>query len=595
MVELDTCKKKLGACCGGAVALTSLIVFCACMANYVHLHPDDQVLLRRASGKYVVNGPWSGQLNVFHGKTWRKATLLNPLQYAIIQDTMTAVMRREMGPKLLFLGPYEEVKAVHQKLVLERHEYIRLVDSRNGEERVEPGPGTIVPEVTETHTGVQEAIFINVGTAVVVRNRNTGVQSLVAKCSHSSGVWMPEPLEEVIDIRELIHVLPHEAMIVRDVDGQTTVYSGREKPSASSGQCATFDSSGVGGTSFFLPPYSKIVRMKWSVFPDPNEEEREWSTTPPPPAPPLGQASTGNSRRLNKKRRRITREEVFVHNRGEQRRRLESIYVDQLSTSASAGLRRTVTAIDLRSTKSFYSYEVRTNDNVRLLLQGTIFWQIKDIRQMLTMTSDPEGDVWSKSRSTLISAISDVTLGTFMSSFNDIVLTAFDASKNSTFWKDRGITLISIELNNYKPVDQYTADTLQSIIRQTVQRINDLQKQRSKNDVDKEKLVADIGLEKNMTVLIEQQALNTRIVAETAGATEGGKSARAVGSFMDGLNGTLSNSSERLALFRQHKLLVSAQTDATHLTGGNASLYMAPKDVELRLQMPSMFAHSREL
>merc|ERR1719162_2507096 len=107
------------------------------MASYVHLGPDDQILLKKSTGKYVVNGPYSGQLNPFHKKEWRKAELLDALEYAELQDTQTAIMRVAKGPQLLFLGAYDELKAKKPKVVLQKDEWIRLVDRNTGKERVE--------------------------------------------------------------------------------------------------------------------------------------------------------------------------------------------------------------------------------------------------------------------------------------------------------------------------------------------------------------------------------------------------------------------------------------------------------------------------
>merc|ERR1719203_674077 len=77
-------------------------------------------------------------------------------------------------------------------------------------------------------------------------------------------------MQEIIEIRRLIHVLPHEALIVRDLNGTMTVYSSHtsrkedEEHNKTQG-CYTNGADGV-GTAFFLPPYSKIVRMSWSAF-----------------------------------------------------------------------------------------------------------------------------------------------------------------------------------------------------------------------------------------------------------------------------------------------------------------------------------------
>merc|ERR1712193_333230 len=96
-------------------------------------------------------------------------------------------------------------------------------------------------------------------------------------------------------------------------------------------------------------------------------------------------------------------------------------FVTQASGITRGGPKVPVVKIDLRARKAYYEYEVRTSDNVKLRLSGSIFWQIVDVRKMINATSDPEGDMYHRARSTLIGAVSNVTLSTFMNGFNDIV------------------------------------------------------------------------------------------------------------------------------------------------------------------------------
>merc|ERR1719230_1386640 len=96
-----------------------------------------------------------------------------------------------------------------------------------------------------------------------------------------------------------------------------------------------------------------------------------------------------------------------------------------------------VRRIDGRSRKAFYQYEVRTNDNVNLRLQGTIFWRGVDVPKLLNVTADPAGDVWYRARSALISAVSRVPLSVFMTSFNNLVLEAFDGLRVDDFFTQR--------------------------------------------------------------------------------------------------------------------------------------------------------------
>merc|ERR1719450_219322 len=80
-----------------------------------------------------------------------------------------------------------------------------------------------------------------------------------------------------------------------------------------------------------------------------------------------------------------------------------------------------VTKIALRARYTSFEYRVRTLDNVELVLQGTIFWQVTHVPTMISATGDPVGDVFYHARSALIQAVSAVKLTTFMTSFNALV------------------------------------------------------------------------------------------------------------------------------------------------------------------------------
>jgi len=590
-IEVFWTDRRQKQCLGGfaCAGVLSAIVFGVAMSAYVQLGPDDQVLIKTSQGKRVVNGPGAGQLNPFQPYEWRKAVLLDALQYAVVQDQLTAIVRNEVGPKLLFLGPNDAIVKTEQKVVLQKDQYIRYVDRMTGVERVERGPGTIVPAPTEvTENGVENVVALTFGTAVEVRNKMTGVRKLVTSCDLPEGVYAPDANEEIAEIRSLIHVLPHEAMIVRDVAGKMTVYNGRE-PDKNQGECGSSDSgSGVGGTAFFLKPYSKIVRMSWSTYPNPaavateTAEEPGVQTAEGSGAQAGVQTAEGSGVQPETASKKVPLNDAV--------RRLQEVvesgdYVDQES-AMNSGPKRKVGSIDLRTQKSFFKYEVRTSDNVKLEVEGTIFWQVADVGKMIVMTADPEGDVWARSRSRLIAAVSNATLADFMVKSNVIVESAFDSQVTDTFFSDRGIRLLSMEMTKYSPVDKHTQDTLQEIIRQTVKRINDLQKQRSENDVTMEMLSADIRLEENRTILIQTMANNSRMLAETAGATAGGKAAHSAGAFFDGLTSSMPNATERMLLFKSQRMMQSSKTDTEQLATGSAHLYLAPKEMDLRLQVP---------
>merc|ERR1711977_511930 len=103
------------------------------------------------------------------------------------------------------------------------------------------------------------------------------------------------------------------------------------------------------------------------------------------------------------------------------------------SSGSTAKDTMSVTKIDLRSQYMTFNYEVRTSDNVRLRLEGTVFWRVTDVSKMIHATADPVGDVWHHTRSTLIQAVSQVTLEKFMEGFNTIVMNAFNAEVADRF------------------------------------------------------------------------------------------------------------------------------------------------------------------
>jgi len=249
-------------------------------------------------------------------------------------------------------------------------------------------------------------------------------------------------------------------------------------------------------------------------------------------------------------------------------------YVDQVSSSLYEGRKRQLARIDLRLQKSFYQFQVRTNDNVRLMLEGCIIWQIFDVGRMLVATADPEGDVMSRARSMLVAATGNETFGTFTNRYGDIIRQAVSSNSDNRFFDDRGVALESIELTKFEPLDNHTQYILQRIIRQTTERWIQLERQLSDNEVRREKLAADITLEGIRTELIETRALNTRLEAEKAGATEGSGLANVVRGYLDALRGTFSTVASKLAMLRFYWAQEAAKRDVFNIYNGNATAFL---------------------
>lgn len=407
---------------------------------------------------------------------------------------------------MLKVGAYEELLRIENKVVLQKNQYIRLVDRLTGEERVVPGVRTLVPRPSEeSGRGVEDSVMLDTDTAVLVLNKTEGRQSLIT----TTGVFTPGEYEEIVEIRKKQRCLPHEALVVRDGVGQLTVYTGTSANPA-----------------FFLPPYSMVVQMTWSSYSEPSAD--------------------GGA-------------------------------LEQLPRKVS------VTKIDMRVRKMFFAYEVRTSDNVKLRLQGTIFWRILDVVMLIGMTSDPVGDVWYHSRSALIQQVSMTNLSHFMMNQSEVLQSAFANQAADQFYAERGVELKSMELTAFDCVDPRTQAVMQEIIQEKTNRINRLTAQEGENNVAAARMMADIALERQRTAFIESRANNSRLEAEMFGNAEGTRIVQRAVTFLAGLNESLPNTSQRIDLYKLQESMASRNVDTHNLASGKGTLFMTAEDLNLNL------------
>jgi regulator of protease activity HflC (stomatin/prohibitin superfamily) len=445
----------------------------------------------------------------------KQAVSLKKNEFVRLTDSATGEMRIERGEKLVFPRPMEAMDKKMEAFSLRKNQYIKLFDTATGVIRVEVGEQIVFPNSTESVvTPISEAVNVDHETAVLVVNKESGQQRLITE----SGLFVPAALDDILDVRKLIRVEPHEVAIVRDNEGNYTFHIGASK--------------GGKGTAFFLQPHCEVVTMYWS---------------------------SGTSKE-NLEKGIITKVIKPIH-------------------------KVPVTKIDLRAQYAFFEYNVRTSDNVELILEGLIFWQITDVPRMIQATGDPKGDVWYHARSALIQAVSRVTLETFMADIYSIVTQATPV--NDDFYKERGVVVHNLEVTRYECSDQSTSMVLQEIIQETTNRINSMQQQMSANDVQKEELKGQIELEKQRSELIQAKSDNDRVRAVIEGEADGLRLAKNTEIFLKTLSQDIPDAAARLTLFQffQEQHMSTRRTE--HLASGNASLFLTPEDMNLKLNMKS--------
>eukprot|EP00927_Polykrikos_kofoidii_P065852 TRINITY_DN6156_c0_g2_i2.p1 TRINITY_DN6156_c0_g2~~TRINITY_DN6156_c0_g2_i2.p1 ORF type:complete len:1025 (-),score=130.01 TRINITY_DN6156_c0_g2_i2:29-3103(-) len=240
----------------------------------VVMRPETSVLVRNArTGVKKVVKVSDGDGGIYTPQPYEAilkvntAVILLQTEYARVKN-LDGTIRNAMGPLLLHLEVNEELLNVALKVVLAKFNYIRLVDAKTGGERIVEGPIVFVPNPTEESVRddqprvkskqhndmVQQSTLIDQDHALLVNDQSSGVQRLET----TQGMWTPRPYEYLLEKRDIVRVLPHQAVIVRTPAGELIVHDG------------TKDRRGI---KFFLEPRTTLEEMLWTEDPSQNSKK----------------------------------------------------------------------------------------------------------------------------------------------------------------------------------------------------------------------------------------------------------------------------------------------------------------------------------
>ena len=196
------------------------------------------------------------------GSSVQQATALQEDEYVKVKDTSTGQRWVERGPALLFLEPTWVIsQGVTQAWTLKSYEYLRLLDKVTGKVTVHRGEQTVFPGPEEEllDRKVLAAIDLAIGEYVKIEDKDTGAVRVVRGVARvflganeqeleggkkqavqvdeehavlvrdtSSGqlrlatekqLFVPGPNDKIEEVRSLIKLDDHEAMIVKDKEG----------------------------------------------------------------------------------------------------------------------------------------------------------------------------------------------------------------------------------------------------------------------------------------------------------------------------------------------------------------------------------------
>ncbi len=433
------------------------------------------------------------------------------------------------GPRVYVASPFERVK-LRKGMTLGPIDYLHVRNFLTGEVRCVRGPQMFFPTESEEILGRFTASPLKANQYLKILDERTGV----IRVERGEGSVYLEPTEKALGaISDGVNVDENTAVLVRDLEtGQLDL---------------------ITAPQVFMPAATQeIVEVRHRI-------------------------------RLEDHETLVIKDQsgkyIFRRGRDTERSFFLAPYSDLVEFFWSTGIhkeKRTlrISRLDERPKFMWYEFEARTQDNVELVLGITFFWQIVDVERMIRSTDDTPGDICSHARSAIIQSVSQVSLEQFLSEFNRVVRGAVLES-DTVFYTERGVKLHAVEVRSIACKDAATQMILQEIIRETTDRLNQLQKQASENEVKVRQIEGEIEAEKMRQQLLAARRENVQAAAQMEGEGEGVR----VRAFFEGL-GSEFGSVEKLGIFN----LLRKQEALEKLSQGTAQLYFTPEDVDLSIE-----------
>merc|ERR1719265_585654 len=221
-----------------------------------------------------------------------------------------------------------------------------------------------------------------------------------------------------------------------------------------------------------------------------------------------------------------------------------------------------------------FEFNCRTSDNVELVLEGIIFWELVDLPAMIRVTGDTSGDIVYHVRSQFIMHVARVTLKTFMEEQHVIAKRVLE--EDTEFYTTRGIKIHSLEVTRYQCADKGTSEILEQIIQETTSRMNRLSQAESENEVNLYKMQGQVEQSRLNNDLLKIQREQARAAAHAEGLAEADR----VAAFLSGLGKEVPVLEDRIKMWQTLR-----KTEALAVVSkGGASLYYTPSDVDLSIE-----------
>eukprot|EP00301_Raphidiophrys_heterophryoidea_P027531 c9699_g2_i1.p1 GENE.c9699_g2_i1~~c9699_g2_i1.p1 ORF type:complete len:188 (+),score=43.62 c9699_g2_i1:65-628(+) len=144
--------------------------------RFFYVGPTQQLVIQTATSTAVFNGPGKKFCGVGDEVTVRNAHLLDKLSFVKLQDSVSGDIRVEKGPKLLFLGAYDNILESGTAISLSQDstQYLLVENTLTGEQHVVKGPTVFIPDAYQKVVKKQEAIALKLDEYVCVKDQSNG-------------------------------------------------------------------------------------------------------------------------------------------------------------------------------------------------------------------------------------------------------------------------------------------------------------------------------------------------------------------------------------------------------------------------------------
>ncbi|CAF1161296.1 unnamed protein product [Rotaria sp. Silwood1] len=459
---------------------------------------------------------------------------LSATQYISVADKLTGVKRVECGPQLFCPKPYDELGEIKNLYNLSSTEYLIVTDQSTGERATINGPTLFLPKAYDQISPIFNYIVLNHTQYCRIIDSRTGVMR-IEKGPKTFALGPYESLMKVHDqtIFDIINIDTENAVLVKNLDtGLDELITTPQK---------------------FIPSFTqRFIEIRKLIKLAPYE----------------------NMILIDKDGHHILKngskdKSFFIYP-------YQQIYTQSWSNDLKKDHRSTIQVdrFDTRNQYMDYEFLVRTADNVEIILDVSIFWQITDLYKLVLVTQDPPEDICNHTRSEILSQVSKYNMKEFMGLPNSKLIDSVNSEKDDTFYESRGVNVIRVEVLEKRCKDPEIQKIFKQIIDEKTNRIKNIEKQEAENEIKLCDLNGKIEAEKLNGTLLKIKKENERQENQADGIAEGSRIQNFIG-----------NLGDDIPLERKLQIYFDIQNTRRLdlLAQSKTTLYVTPKEVDTKV------------